>query len=180
MITGSVQRFGNGYRLSLELLDAESVRRLDASSVDFETNEPKLASRKQWIFLRPSIAPALRFDGTDNSELDAALVVEAFGFIKYKRGSEFKKWQGASAMATITGDNGVGYGAMYRYNSWILGGAYHNKTDDWLLYVSVDLYNLVVPQDQRSGSANEFLSHLAKNLKTRAVEKLDEAAGLNP
>lgn len=38
VITGAVQRFGDGYRLSIELLDAETVRRLAEFPVDFDTD----------------------------------------------------------------------------------------------------------------------------------------------
>jgi len=153
---------------------------INGLGIDFESDEPTPASRRQWILLRPSIAPALRFDGTDNSELDAALVVEAFGFISYRKNKNFRKWQGVSAIATLTGDNGVGFGAMYRYDNWILGAAYHDDIEDWLLYVSVDLYDLVVPSDKRTSNANEFLSGLADFLKEKAEAKLLEGEGVGP
>lgn len=142
---------------------------INGLGIDFASEEPQLASRRQWVLLRPSIAPALRFDGADNSALDAALVVEAFGFINYRRGSEYREWRGASAVATVTENNGVGYGAIYRHNNWIMGAAYHDRTDDWLLYVSVDLYDLVVPESRRSGSANAFLSQLGQYLKEKTL-----------
>jgi len=153
---------------------------INGLGTDFESAEPRLASRTQWVFLRPSIAPALRFDGTDNSELDAALMVELFGGIRYRRGSEFRKWQGGSVVATVTGSNGVGIGGIYRYDNYILGAAYHDDTNDWLLYASIDLYDLVFSERKRTGNANEFLSELAEYLKQQGLQRLDELAGNVP
>lgn len=140
---------------------------LNGLNIDFDTDKAEKAPDRQWIFLRPSIAPALRFSGSADSELDAALVIEPFGFIHYKKDSEFRKWRGASLMVSLTGDNGVGYGALYRHDHWILGAAYHSKTSEPMLYVSVDLYKLIVPEDRRTDSANEFLTGLGKHLLSR-------------
>jgi len=141
---------------------------LNGMNIDFDTDTAERASDKQWIFLRPSIAPALRFSGTDNSELDAALVIEPFGFIRYRKDSEFRKWQGASLMVSVTGDNGVGYGALYRYGNWIIGAAYHSQTSDTMLYASVDLYDLIVPKDKRTANASEFMKGLGRHLLAKS------------
>lgn len=147
---------------------------LNGLNVDFDTDEPAEASGTQWIFLRPSISPALKFSGEDSSELDAALLLEPFGFIKYRGGSDFKKWQGGSVIVTMSGDNGVGYGAMYRYDSLIIGAAHHSKPDEWMLYISLDLYDLVVPKDRPTNDGDEFLRKLAAYLKDEAIKGVGE------
>jgi hypothetical protein len=144
---------------------------INGLNVDFRTDEPVVASNTQWVFLRPSISPVLRFSGEQSSELDTALILEPIGFIRYRDGSDFRKWQGASPIVTISGDNGVGYGAIYRYDSLVIGAAHHSKSDDWMLYVSLDLYNLVVPRDRRTNQGDEFLKRLAAHLKNKAINR---------
>ena len=145
---------------------------INGLGTDFDTDAPVEASDTQWIFMRPSISPALRFSGEDSSELDGALMLEPFGFIKYRDGSDFKRWRGASAIVTISGDNGVGYGAMYRYDSFVIGAAHHSEPDEWMLYVSLDLYDLVVPKNGRTNDGDEFLRKLATYLKDEAIKKV--------
>jgi hypothetical protein len=147
---------------------------INGLNVDFDTDEPVVASNTQWIFLRPSISPALKFSGEDSSELDAALMLEPLGFIKYRDGSDFRRWHGASAIVTMSGDNGVGYGAIYRYDSLIIGAAHHSRPDEWMLYVSLDLYDLVVPKDGRTNDGDEFLKRLAAHLKDEAIKGVGE------
>lgn len=125
-------------------------------------DKTKSASLNQYIVLRPSIAPALRFSGVEDSQVDLGIALEVAGMIRYKQGSQFKKWQGGSLIATITEDNGVGFGAMYRNQSLLIGAARHNKTDDWMLYLSVDFYRLIIGEGETTNRADEFLNRLAK------------------
>jgi hypothetical protein len=139
---------------------------INGLDIDFETTDPVPADNTQWIFMRPTLSPALKFDGNENSELDAGLVVEPIGFIRYTR-DDFSKWIGASPIVTITNGNGIGYGALVRYGDWQLGAAYHDDDGDVLLYVSLDLYDFVVDQDTRTADADEFLEGLVRKLSER-------------
>lgn len=121
-------------------------------------------SLQQLLFFRPSIAPALRFSGSDESQLDAALLFE-LGIINYKKNSEFKEWSGLSLIATVTNDNGTGYGAAYRKNNWIIGAARHPSNDEWLLYASIDLYDLITNDAHRTTNANRFLEQMVREVK---------------
>ena len=121
-------------------------------------------SLQQLLFFRPSIAPALRFSGSDDSQLDAALMVE-LGVIKYKKDTDFREWSGLSLIATVTNDNGTGYGAAYRKNNWIIGAAHHSSNDEWMLYASIDLYDLITNDAQRTMNANRFLKQMVREVK---------------
>lgn len=132
-------------------------------NIKFDTKDPAPAPRHQWVFMRPSLSPALKFDGSENSELDVGLVVEPVGYVHYTK-DDYSRWIGISPMVTITNSNGIGYGALLRYDNWQIGTAYHDNGDNVLLYVSVDLYDLVVSKDNRTTNANEFLNGLTANL----------------
>lgn len=136
---------------------------------DNQLAAPSPPGNKQWIFLRPSVSPALRFSGTDNSQMDMALTIEPIGMIRY-RGSDSKKWVGGSLLVSITNENGVGYGGLYRHGPYTIGTAYHSKSDDLIMYVSLDLYSLVLGKDKNTASADEFLGALGDYVRDRIAE----------
>ena len=141
---------------------------INGLDIDFEKTSPTPAPRYQWIFLRPSLSPALKFDGNENSELEAAIVVEPVGFVRYTN-EDYSKWIGVSPIVTATNSSGIGYGALARYGNWQIGAAYHEKDSDVLLYASIDLYDLVVGKETRSSSANQFLQKLATKLSEQGA-----------
>lgn len=122
--------------------------------------------RTQLVLLRPGVAPALRFDGDKNSAMDLALLLEPVGFVRYAS-DDYREWWGGSLLVTLTQDNGVGYGAQLRWNEFTVGVAHHRKPDDDLLYVSVDLYRLILGDDRRTGSADVFLEGVRERLESR-------------
>ena len=85
------------------------------------------------------------------------------GRIWYKKQTQFKKWHGFSVIAALSGDNGIGWGAAYRNQSLLIGAAHHNDIDDWLLYVTVDFYQLVFPEGEETNQARAFLEAFAKS-----------------
>lgn len=127
---------------------------------DFTKSAPDL----QWIAFRPNVGPVLRFDGTESSQMDFGLTVEPIGFIKY-RDADYSKWWGASALIGLTNDNGLGYGVLFRYDSFMLGAAYHDSNDDVLLYLNIDLYKHVLGEDGRTNQAKEFSKVLIDKFK---------------
>lgn len=123
--------------------------------------------RTQFVFLRPGFSPVFHFDGERDSELDIGLVVEPVGFVRYTS-RDYREWWGASFLVSMTENNGVGYGAQFRWNEYTLGVAHHARSNDELLYVGVDLYQLVMGDDRKSGSAEAFLEAVKQRLRDRA------------
>ena len=110
----------------------------------------------QLAFLRPNVSPALKFDGTENSELDYGFMLEPIGYVRYSD-SSYKSWWGVSTLITATDDNGIGYGALLRWDEMTLGLAYHEKDESTLMFVSIDLYKYILGEESRSNSAKSFL-----------------------
>ncbi|MDH5537288.1 MAG: hypothetical protein OEZ08_17180 [Betaproteobacteria bacterium] len=99
----------------------------------------------QWIVMRPSAA--LQFNTRNRAEanLNASLVIEPIGFVRYTDRT-YKSWWGASAVVSVSSDAGMGYGALLRYDKYTLGLTLHksaspNKDDDVFLLLGVDLYD---------------------------------------
>lgn len=119
-------------------------------------NITSLAPTSQYIVMRPNASLALNFDGVESSELDYALTLEPFGWIKY-RSNDYKKWVGGSLLLSITDNNGIGYGGLFRWDNFTVGAAYHEKTNGPLLYLSLDLYQLLVGKDMKTNQADKML-----------------------
>lgn len=117
----------------------------------------------QLSFLRPNASPALKFDGTENSEIDYGFTFEPIGYVRY-RDDSYKKWWGVSALITATNDNGIGYGALLRWDQYTLGVAYHEKDNSALMFVSIDLYKYILGENGRTNSARTFLGGVKSKL----------------
>ena len=111
----------------------------------------------QWVLLRPTPALAIRSDNLESTEMDMALMLEPLGFVSYLEGSRYKEWWGLSAVATVTDDNGAGYGLLARYNEFLLGAAHHEAVDEVLVYFSVDLYQYLLSNEERVRRARDLL-----------------------
>lgn len=134
--------------------------------IDFEDTTPTMASKNQIVFMRPSLSPVVKFDGNQNSELDLGLIVEPVGIVRYLN-DNYSSWFGVSPMIAITNSNGVGYGLLARYDTWQIAAGYHEKDDaddDVLLYVSMDLYDLIIDKDKRKAAKDNFLSDIREKL----------------
>lgn len=129
------------------------------------------APMRQWIFLRPNLSPALVTGSEEEAGLDFGLTLE-LGHIWYRK-KDYSSWWGASAMAALTDDEGVGYGGMLRWDNYTLGIARHSKNDEDLIYVSVDLYQLVVGDETRVNSAQGFMNEILNKGKKMLVDDLD-------
>lgn len=128
------------------------------------------APDRQLTVMRPNLAVGLVFDGDESSAADYALTLEPIGFVRY-RADDYTRWWGASLLVTMTGDNGRGYGAMFRWNDFTLGIARHERSigdDERMLFVSVDLYRHILGEDGRTATAEGFLSALRERLEARA------------
>jgi hypothetical protein len=141
---------------------------INGLGVDLESEVPQFAPMRQWVFMRPSMSPVFKLDGVDDSELDAALIVEPFGFIQYQT-EERDRWMGGSFMVSITNGNGIGFGGLFRYNRGIFGAAYHDDDSDVLLYATIDLYDLLFPTGQDNPRNTEFADRLSGAMLRDAV-----------
>ncbi len=105
----------------------------------------------QWTVLRPNLGFAINPNDYNDADLDYALMLEPVGFIKYLKDDGkigYDHWLGVSALVSITGDNGTGYGLMARYDNFMLGACKHDSQDqDWLIYLGVDLYKYLLGKD---------------------------------
>jgi hypothetical protein len=123
--------------------------------------------KSQWIVLRPNVGLQLKFSGLDNSQADFALALEPFGYVRYLDDSDYRKWWSASPLITITNDNGMGFGGLARYKNYTLGATYHDKGDDVLMYVSVDLYDYLLGEKGKVTLANEFFEKVKQKIPTK-------------
>ena len=133
------------------------------------------APERHVVVMRPNLSLALLFNGSESSEVDCALTVEPIGFVKY-RASDYTKWWGASLLVGMTDDNGRGYGAQFRWDDYTLGLARHDRTsgdDEWVLYVSIDLFNRVLGEDRRTNSANAFLTGIKERIQEGVIASPD-------
>jgi hypothetical protein len=137
-----------------------------------DSGEPQAASRTQLIVLRPDVSPALRFAGTENSQVDMAVLVEPFGFIRY-RNIDYSKWWGFSAAISMTNDNGIGYGVLGRWNNYFVGAGYHDRHDDVMIYLGYDLYELLQDESGKLKDSDEILDDLVQHIQCREGKSAD-------
>lgn len=128
------------------------------------------APMRQWIFLRPNVSPALVTGSTEEAGLDFGLTLE-LGHIWYRK-KDYSSWWGVSAMAAITDDEGVGYGGLLRWDNYTLGVAHHDKNDEDLVYLSVDLYQLVVGEESRVNSTQGFMNKILNKGRQKLSDEL--------
>lgn len=127
---------------------------------DFNAPAPK----RQWVFFRPNLSPALVTGSAEDTGLDFGLTLEV-GHVWYRK-KDYSSWWGLSVMAAVTDDEGAGYGGLLRWDDYTLGVAHHDRNDETLVYVSVDLYKLVTGEKSRVNSAQGFLDALIRKAKT--------------
>lgn len=120
--------------------------------------------RHQWIALRPNASLVANIDSFEDSALDYALTFEPLGFLRYREGSNFRRWWGVSPMLTLTSDHGAGYGLLGRYNNFTFGVAYHERDSGVLWYLSVDLYRYLLGQEGRLQQAGQLREELVREL----------------
>ncbi|MDX2506428.1 MAG: hypothetical protein QNL62_18395, partial [Gammaproteobacteria bacterium] len=80
---------------------------------------------------------------------------------------KYDKWWGLSALVTMTGDNGMGYGALLRWNDFTFGTAYHDKSNDMLVYVNVDLFQYILGEDGRTSQFDTFAKAAIERVKEK-------------
>ena len=100
----------------------------------------------------------------ENAGLDFGVTLE-IGHVWY-RSKDYSSWWGLSAMAALTDDEGTGYGGMLRWNDYTLGVAKHDRNDETLVYVSIDLYQIITGEQSRAATSQLFLDALVNRATT--------------
>ena len=83
LLKGSIQRYGDGYRLALELVDAESLRRIGSAHVDFGTDVSVL---QKGIVDRAAELLELSLSDEARTRLDSDFTSTATAFENHLRG----------------------------------------------------------------------------------------------
>jgi hypothetical protein len=118
----------------------------------------------QFVIFRPSAALEVNTRSRADANLEASLLVEPIGFVRYTS-TEYNHWWGASLAVTSSTRDGMGYGALIRYDNYTLGVMRHKSStagepDSNFVMLSMDLYNLL---DSRRANINEFAGRLKDN-----------------
>lgn len=108
--------------------------------------------RTQWVLLRPTAGVQMGTRSRAEGKLDASLGVEPIGFVRY-RDADYSSWWGASLLITSSTRDGIGLGALLRWNNYVLGvtrnqSATAGKGDATLVFVGFDLYPMANHQGQ--------------------------------
>lgn len=103
--------------------------------------------RTQWVLLRPTVGVAMGTRSRAEADLDASVGIEPLGFVRY-RDAEYRSWWGVSLLVTSTTSDGIGLGALLRWNDYVLGVTRHKSDipgqgDSNFVFVGLDLYQVV-------------------------------------
>lgn len=103
--------------------------------------------RTQWVLLRPTVGVAMGTRSRAEADLDASVGIEPLGFVRY-RDADYRSWWGVSLLVTSTTRDGIGLGALLRWNDYVLGVTRHKSDipgqgDSNFVFVGLDLYRMV-------------------------------------
>ena len=120
-------------------------------------------------FFHPSAGVLAHVDSDTDGDLDATLLVEPIGFVKYS--DDYTSWYGASVIASFPADREPGIGVALNYNQFRLGVTWHDDSDGpydgAAVFLSIDLQNFL------GEKKNEY-----KGYKKRLEEQFKKAKGL--
>jgi len=102
----------------------------------------------QVVFMRPSAGVEINTRSREAADLEASLLIEPIGFVRYMDDSHYSKWWGASVVVTSSTGDGMGYGALFRYGRYTAGLTLHKseiegEKNDVHLLLGVDFYDLI-------------------------------------
>ena len=103
--------------------------------------------RTQWVLLRPTVGVAMGTRRRAEANLDASVGIEPLGFVRY-RDADYGSWWGVSLLLTSTTRDGIGVGALLRWNDYVLGVTRHKSDipgqgDSNFVFIGLDLYRMV-------------------------------------
>jgi len=100
----------------------------------------------QWVFMRPTAGIEIDTYNQASADLQASVAIEPFGFVRY-RGEGYSHWWGASVVLTASTSRGAGYGALFRWDNYVLGVTRHkgqgSEPDSNFLLIGVDLHDVL-------------------------------------
>jgi hypothetical protein len=103
--------------------------------------------RTQWVLMRPTVGVAMGTRSRAEANLDASVGIEPLGFVHY-RDADYRSWWGASLLVTSTTRDGLGLGALLRWNDYVLGVTRHQSDvpgqgNANFVFIGLDLYRMV-------------------------------------
>ena len=131
--------------------------------------------RRQVVLLRPSAGVEINTRDQRSADMDASLALELLGFVQYTDDS-YSRWWGLSAVVTTTTGNGMGYGALLRYQNYSIGVTRHKaeapgEPDDTYLMLNIDLYDLVQKKRAELPEFKQWARAQARELAASAVAR---------
>jgi hypothetical protein len=110
------------------------------------STDDKPLFRTQWVVMRPTAGIEVDTYSQATADLQASVALEPLGFVRY-RGEGYAHWWGASLVITATTNRGAGYGALVRWDNYVLGITRHKgqggEPNSNFLLIGVDLYDLL-------------------------------------
>lgn len=102
--------------------------------------------KTQWVLMRPTAGIEIDTRSRAEGDLEASIAIEPVGLVRY-RNDDYSKWWGASLVVTSSTGEGIGLGALLRWNDLVLGVTRHEadspeKSDGTFIFVGVELYQL--------------------------------------
>lgn len=109
--------------------------------------------RALFVLLHPAPAVTLGTRTFRDAEPDLALAVDLVGWVRYRAGSEYRKWWGFTILAGVANDRGTGLGLGAIYGPMRLGVVYYDDDASGSLtserpsvIVGIDLYKYLGEQ----------------------------------
>jgi hypothetical protein len=103
--------------------------------------------KTQWVLMRPTAGIEINTRSRAEGDLEASVAIEPLGLVRY-RSDDYSKWWGASLVVTSSTREGIGLGALLRWNNLVLGVTRHQadspaKSDGTFVFIGVELYQLI-------------------------------------
>lgn len=126
--------------------------------------------KTQWVLMRPTAGIEIDTRSRAEADLEASVAIEPLGLVRY-RNDDYSKWWGASLLVTSSTREGIGLGALLRWNNLVLGVTRHEsdspaKSDGTFVFVGVELHELIMKKredfdawkDMQRRRVNELLN----------------------
>jgi hypothetical protein len=128
--------------------------------------------KTQWVLARPSVGVEINTRNRAEGNLEASVGIEPIGFVRYLR-DDYTEWWGASLLVTSSTREGLGLGALLRWNRYVLGVTRHEsgvagEPGSRFVFLGVELYDAL---NRKRDDFEEW-----KDVQRRRVQALLESA----